>query len=88
MSNVRFLHLRNIVPDDDSVTVFTQKGGKTIAYTFEDGRLTYAVAKCGRKENYCRRTGRLISQGRLNAGKVTQVACSTGPIDMLVSLEG
>lgn len=85
MSSVRFLHIRNI--EDKETGSKALKGGKTLAYCIEGDQMTYAVAECGRKENYCRRTGRLISEGRLLAGKNQTVTLEAKPIETLLALE-
>ena len=38
----------------------------TFCYTVDDesNRITYGVATCATRDHFCRRTGRLISEGR------------------------
>ena len=43
------------------------KGGATIGYGFDDERqqLMYAVARCSKKDNFCKRLGRELVEERL-----------------------
>lgn len=63
----KFMHVRNHVGEGDVET----KGGVTIAYTEEavpEGiRVIFATAVCSSRDNYCRRTGRVIAEGRLQS---------------------
>ncbi len=63
MTTVHFMHIRN---SENPV-----KGGKTIAYTLVDNNraVLFNVACCCPNDNFCRRTGRLISEGRLLKAK-------------------
>lgn len=74
--SVKFLHLR--VKD-------SQKGGQTIAYKVLGQSVAFSSAMCSDRDNYCRKTGRAIATGRLNAGKNTQINCDpTKPIDAIL----
>jgi hypothetical protein len=48
-------------------------GGYTIAYTDlprdTSGNVQFTIARCNDKDNFCRKTGRAISVGRLMANK-------------------
>lgn len=79
----KFVHFRNyrgegaVIPELDGQYVCT-KGGTTVAFkehkTEEGIVLEYAVAHCSIRDNYCRKTGRAIAEGRLNAGKGHKIA--------------
>jgi hypothetical protein len=47
----------------------TPRGGVTVAFEInQDGMVdAFALAKCGPSDNFCRRTGRIKAQGRLNS---------------------
>jgi hypothetical protein len=77
------------------------KGGKTICYREEDdGTIYYTVAKCSNRDNFCRRTGRLISRGRFEKNphehvitkeqrmKWEQDGINVNPVDCLYLVEG
>lgn len=59
---MKWLHIRN----RDKTGKLMPKGGKTVAYDVDQDIVFFAVAKCSRKDHYCRRTGRSISQGRFD----------------------
>jgi hypothetical protein len=61
---MRWLHIRR----RDKQGNLTPKGGMTVAYDLEEGIVFFAVAKCSKKDHYCRKTGRSISQGRFDKG--------------------
>lgn len=48
-------------------TSIAVKGGNTVAYVFDDAgkRLLFSAARCSKKDNYCKRTGRELSASRL-----------------------
>lgn len=54
------------------------KGGRTVAYTEENGVVTFAVAKCGPRDNFCRKTGRVIAEGRYLKGKFDTIQLADG----------
>ena len=56
---MRFLHLRK----RKNGTVHA-KGGVTVAYEVVGNLVTFATAKCSKRDSYCRKTGRSIAQGR------------------------
>ena len=65
----KFIHFRNTIDGRDG-TIDT-KGGMTVAFEeAEEGHIMFAVAHCSPRDNYCRKTGRAIAQGRLKAGKL------------------
>ena len=51
--------------------VLEDKGGTTVAWQYDDAhqKIIYALAHCSDKDNFCRKTGRAVSSGRLAAGK-------------------
>jgi hypothetical protein len=63
-NDIRFTHIRDVV---DSALGPLSKGGATVAWKYDDAnqRIVYSVALCSRKDNFCRRTGRAVSAGRL-----------------------
>lgn len=65
-----FIHLRNFVPSQlgEFKLVPGTHGGLTVAYKVEDGKALVAYARCSLKDNFSRRKGRLISEGRLFKG--------------------
>jgi len=67
----KFIHFRNV--DDTETGTTATKGGVTVAFSEGEGHLTYAVAHCSPRDNYCRKTGRAIAEGRLKAGKSHKV---------------
>lgn len=42
----------------------------TVVGEHSDGELNIAVARCSHKDNFCRKTGRMIASGRLNREKL------------------
>src|ERR1700731_667897 len=75
-SSIRFIHIRQ--PN-------SQKGGKTFAYVATKDLVEFAMAECSSRDNYCRKTGRAIATGRLNAGKSLTIKCDgTKPIDAIL----
>ena len=82
-SRIKFIHLRLVrsggllyldlvrsggllYPDE-----LEGKGGLTVAYRHTDGKVSYAIAMCNTKDNYCKAKGRMIATGRLLAGRNT-----------------
>lgn len=64
---IKFIHLRYINPFNDNVET---KGGFTVAYVeHANDTVTYAIAKCSKKDNYCKRIGRDVATGRMKAGQ-------------------
>jgi hypothetical protein len=106
MNNIehRFLHIRQFVStdiiEDAKQSPFTTKGGKTICYAEDaEGNITYSVATCSHRDNFCRRIGRTISYGRFATGrcsvitkeqrmKIEQTGEMVSPIRMLFMMEG
>jgi hypothetical protein len=69
---VKFIHLRRIV--DADLADVDMHGGATVAFKQNGREVIYAVARCTDRDNYCRRTGRIIAAGRLLKGqKITAV---------------
>ena len=59
-----FIHYRKF----DRMGQIKAKGGLTLAIK-SDGEYVYvATAKCGQKDNFDRKLGRTIAEGRLNSG--------------------
>lgn len=56
---MKFLHLRKRVNGN-----IKPNGGKTVAYEVTGNIVTYATAKCSKRDHYCKRTGRDIATGR------------------------
>lgn len=58
----KFIHIRRGIGAG-----LQEKGGATIAYEFnpDTRQAQYAVAKCSTRDNYCKKIGRDIAQGRL-----------------------
>lgn len=58
----KFVHVRPEGSDN-------RQGGFTIAFNHNEGsnEVSFAVARCNAKDNFCRATGRRIAEGRLNA---------------------
>lgn len=62
----RFAHIRYENHNGDIIP----RGGWTYAYKFlPDGKIAAARSQCSSIDNYCRRIGRDICQGRMAAGK-------------------
>lgn len=66
-TEMKFIHLRyfDYVGCLGYRLVISNLGGTTIAYVEVDGSFIYAVAKCSRKDNFSRKTGRTIAGLRL-----------------------
>lgn len=67
---VKFMHLRHTdgKQHEDGRLHPVNHGGMTVAYTEEeDGRIVYAVAFCGKKDNFNYKTGRVKAAGRLKS---------------------
>ena len=63
--DAKFIHLRN----RDNNNRVTVKGGTTVAFTYENGIVRFALAKCHERDNFCRRTGRVKAEGRLKSAR-------------------
>lgn len=84
--SIKFLHLRK---------THTLKGGKTIAYEIEGNHVIYSTAVTGKKENYNRKRGAAISDGRLNCGRpasmarnIKMIEVTGNVIEALIEVEG
>lgn len=65
---VKFIHIRNYPVSALAQPRPLSMGGTTIAYEVVNESMTirYAVARChSKKDRYCRKTGRMVAQGRL-----------------------
>lgn len=80
----KYLHFR-LFEKGDTNDVASREGA-TVAYIQEDGVFKYAVAMCGRNDNYSKRLGRTISKNRLEAGLV-QVSDVTDHSDFVRSMD-
>lgn len=58
-----FMHYRKF----DRRGQIQPKGGLTVAIQQDGSQLTIALARCGRKDNFDRRMGRTIAEGRLRS---------------------
>ena len=64
IGKVFFRHIRNINGDG----TVSNRGGATIAFReIEPGVIKMAMALCSNRDNFCRKTGRIISGGRMNS---------------------
>lgn len=80
--SIRFLHIRRMA---GSAHGPLGKGGMTVAYEVDDDTIRFAVAKCSQRDNYCRKTGRAIATGRLNANKDHTIVHMIGtPIEAIL----
>lgn len=68
----KFAHFRHIhrAEEFDAPVEVATKGGKTVAYTEENGIVRFAVATCSSRDNFCRKTGRYIAEQRLKSHKL------------------
>lgn len=60
----KFLHVRN----RDANGNLLNNGGATVAFDVDGDVLFYASALCSRKDQFNRRIGRLIAEGRFDKG--------------------
>lgn len=87
-TNIRFIHLRNVyetlvpheTPESSSRMLVVQsivsgQGGMTVAYQLSEDKqtLTYAVAKCHWRDQYCKKTGRIKAAGRLKSKQAVKI---------------
>lgn len=68
--SIHFLHVRKL----DNEGAIETKGGTTFAFEVEDGvgtlRVKFAAAHChGDKQNFDRKIGRLVAEGRYKKGR-------------------
>lgn len=69
-NTIRYTHLRKkkmvLVP----TTEISVKGGATVAWEYDDEgkRIIYKASLCSERDNFCRKTGRMIAAGRLSKG--------------------
>jgi hypothetical protein len=64
-AEVRFRHIR-VVKDDEIYNM----GGITVAFKeIAPGAITYAIARCSINDNFDKKKGRTIAEGRLNSPK-------------------
>ena len=73
---LKFIHLRCATEDQGLLP----KGGATIGYSLADGRdefqadvvrLHFVIAKCSPQDHFNKRLGRIICEGRMDAGQDT-----------------
>ncbi|MCK9369257.1 hypothetical protein M0R04_04900 [Candidatus Dojkabacteria bacterium] len=73
-NEVKFRHVR-VLREDGTVN---NMGGMTISYREVDSNtIEFAAAVCSDKDNYCKKTGRTISAGRMKSPKYTNVVNMT-----------
>lgn len=65
---MKFMHIR-IMVDGKPAT----KGGGTICYALMDEHVVFSVAVCSVKDNFCRKIGRQVSEGRFNVGQIETI---------------
>lgn len=65
--STKFLHIR---PTTDNFQ-FHNKGGTTVAYEVEENEMRFALAKCSKNDNFCRKTGRTLAAGRLKSDRLS-----------------
>ena len=83
MSKVKFIHLReHEFSEKYNRPVNAVKGGVTVAFISDESGVKFAVSICHEKDNYCKRTGRVKSEGRLKSKKVHVILRETIPEDM------
>ena len=72
---LKFIHLRCATEDQGLLP----KGGATIGYSLADGRdefqadvvrLHFVIAKCSPQDHFNKRLGRIICEGRMDAGRI------------------
>lgn len=73
---MKFIHMRYHNEHDLSIPMnedlpVEAHGGITAAYEVKDNHIEYSIAKCHRKDNFCKKVGRDIAIGRFLAGKKT-----------------
>lgn len=61
------ISIEDITPMFREISTVAVKGGTTVAYIFDDAgkRLSYSTARCSKRDNYCKRTGRDLAGSRL-----------------------
>jgi hypothetical protein len=67
----RYIHLR--FKDSDGRP--TSRGGLTVAYLIDtelDSVIRWSAARCSSNDNFCKSTGRTISQGRLHSPRLSR----------------
>lgn len=80
---MRFLHIRK----ENDIREMSIKGGITVAYEVDDDTVEIATARCSDRDNYCRKTGRSIAEGRFRAGKTRTLALAQAgvtPIEVIL----
>lgn len=75
-NEVKFRHMRHIhINYSSGDKSIYNLGGTTIAYReLTTNTIIFAVARCSWEDNYCKKTGRNISAGRLKSEKHSYVA--------------
>lgn len=90
---IRFAHIRAQVFDPYTGEWHTlTKGGTTFCYQFlPDGKLRISKADCSLRDNYNRKIGRAVSQGRMETGRYIEVPYTpkdgTNVVDFLLDVE-
>lgn len=54
------------------------RGGMTVAVNLEGRNITYAIAQCSTKDNFCREQGRIKAGGRLKSQLATTLPLPDG----------
>jgi hypothetical protein len=88
---MKYIHLRKRANG-----IIKAKGGTTVAYEVNGSLVTFATAKCSKRDSYCKRTGRDIATGRwlraFKAGlderhsRVIVLGAGESPISAIVSV--
>lgn len=67
----RFMHFRHT--NNGQVN---SRGGATVAYQVDKNNnvTKFAIARCSDKDNYCRKTGRNLANGRLHGAMLSHAA--------------
>lgn len=68
MSTIKFIHRRPVVSLSGWEPSIASRGGFTVAYRELENGVEYSVATCSNRDNYNKKLGRAIAQGRLECG--------------------
>jgi hypothetical protein len=67
--DIGFCHVRTLVANPKTNEwVVANRGGFTVAYVLSGNVVTYAIAQCSKRDQFCKLVGRTVATDRLMSG--------------------